>query len=157
MSLTELEKLTNANRSSSTVNDRLFPVELTKIADWRFVSEYMLHSNFGQNLTRVIGKNFGAHTFILPLSLFPKYLSTFWMFYQWKEYLNKKIYFGIYANKLRSILTSPLPLEWFCSNSVSGVVLNAAAKSSCFNVQVIKNKVKLEWLSTDNLSSPLFA
>ena len=41
------------------------------------MSEYMLHSNFGPTLTRVIGGNFGAHTFILPLSLFPKYLSTF--------------------------------------------------------------------------------
>ena len=28
-----LEKLTNANRSVSSVNDRLFPVELTEIAD----------------------------------------------------------------------------------------------------------------------------
>ena len=41
------------------------------------MSEYILHSNFGQSLTRVIGGNFGAYTFILPLSLFPKYLSTF--------------------------------------------------------------------------------
>ena len=46
--------------------------------------------------------------------------------------------FGISANKLSSILTSPL--EWFYSNSVSKVVLNA--KSSCFNVRVIKNKNK---------------
>ena len=35
-----LEKLTNANRSVSTGNDRLFPVELTEIADWRSMSEY---------------------------------------------------------------------------------------------------------------------
>ena len=28
-----LEKLTNLNRSVSSVNDRLFPVELTEIAD----------------------------------------------------------------------------------------------------------------------------
>ena len=39
------------------------------------MSKYMLHSNVGQTLTRVIGGNFGAYTFILPLSLFPKYLS----------------------------------------------------------------------------------
>ena len=38
---------------------------------------YMLHLNFGLSLTLVIGGNFGAYTFILPLSLFPKYLSTF--------------------------------------------------------------------------------
>ena len=41
------------------------------------MSEYMLHSNFGQILTRVISGNFGAYTFLLPLSLFSKYLSTF--------------------------------------------------------------------------------
>ena len=43
-----LEKLTNANRSVSSVNDRLFPVELTEIADWKSMSEYMLRSNFGK-------------------------------------------------------------------------------------------------------------
>ena len=72
-----LEKLTNANQSVSTVNDRQFPVELMEIADWTSISQYMLHSNFGQPLTRVIGGYFGAYTFILPLFLFPKYLSTF--------------------------------------------------------------------------------
>ena len=72
-----LEKFTNANRSVSTVNDQLFPVELTEIASWMSMSEYMLHSNFGQTLTRVIGGNFGAYTFILPLSLFPKYCLPF--------------------------------------------------------------------------------
>ena len=41
------------------------------------MSEYMLHSNVGQTFTRIIGGNFGAYTFILPLSLFSKYLSTF--------------------------------------------------------------------------------
>ena len=56
-----LEKLTNANRSGRTVNDRLFPVKLTEIADWTSVSEYMLHSNFRQTLTKVIGGNFGAY------------------------------------------------------------------------------------------------
>ena len=55
-----LEKLINANRSVSSVNDRLFPVELTEIADWKSMSEYTLHSNFGKALTRVIGGNFGA-------------------------------------------------------------------------------------------------
>ena len=50
-----LEKLTNANRSVSSVNDRLFPVELTEIADWKSISEYMLHLNFGKALTGVIG------------------------------------------------------------------------------------------------------
>ena len=32
-----LEKLTNANRSVCSVSDRLFPVELTKIADWKSI------------------------------------------------------------------------------------------------------------------------
>ena len=36
-----LEKLTNANRSVSTVNERLPPVELTEIADWKSMSEYI--------------------------------------------------------------------------------------------------------------------
>ena len=64
---TRVEKLTNANRSVSSVNDRLFPVELTEIADWKSMSEYMLHSNFEKTLARVIGGNFGTHSFILPL------------------------------------------------------------------------------------------
>ena len=84
-----LEKLTNANRSVSSVNDRLFPVELTEIADWKSMSEYMLHSNFGKALTGVIGGNFGANTFILPLPCFLNICLSFWMFNRRKEYLNK--------------------------------------------------------------------
>ena len=84
-----LEKLTNANQSISTGNGQLFPVELTEIADWECMSEYMLHSNFGQKLTRVFGRNFGAYTFILPLPYFLNICLPFWMFYQGKEYLNK--------------------------------------------------------------------
>ena len=84
-----LEKLTNANRSVSSVNDRLFPVELTEIADWKSVSEYMLHSNFGKALTGVIGGNFGANTFILPLPCLLNICLSFWVFYRRKEYLNK--------------------------------------------------------------------
>ena len=74
---TGLEKLINASRSVSTVNDRPFPIELTEIADWTSMSEYRLHSNIGQTLTRVNRGNIGAYTFILPFSLFPKYRSTF--------------------------------------------------------------------------------
>ena len=85
--LAGLEKLTNANRSVSSVNDRLFPVELTEIADWK--SEYMLHSNFGKALTGVISGNLGAYTFILPIPCFLSMCLSFWMFYQRKEYLNK--------------------------------------------------------------------
>ena len=84
-----LEKLTNANRSVSPVNDRLFPVELTEIADWKSMSEYMLHSNFGKALTGVIGRNFGAYTFILPFPCLLNICLSFWMFYRWKDYLNK--------------------------------------------------------------------
>ena len=83
-----LEKLTNANRSVSTGNDRLFPVELTEIADWKYMSEYMLHLNFGKKLTRVNGGNFDAYI-ILPLPYFLNICLPFWMFYQPKEYLNK--------------------------------------------------------------------
>ena len=65
-----LEKLTNANRSVSTVNNQLFPVELREIGDWKSMPEYMLHSNFGKTLRRVIGGNFGAYTFKLPFPYF---------------------------------------------------------------------------------------
>ena len=84
-----LEKLTNANRSVCSVSDRLFPVELTEIADWKSMSEYMLHSNFGKALTGVIGGNFGAYTFILPLPCLLNICLSFWMFYRRKKYLNK--------------------------------------------------------------------
>ena len=84
-----LEKLTNLNRSVSSVNDRLFPVELTEIADWKSMSEYMLHSKFGKAFSGVIGGNFGAYTFILPLSCLLNICLSFWMFYLRKIYLNK--------------------------------------------------------------------
>ena len=87
MYMSGLEKLTNANRSVSSVNDRLFPVELTEIADWKSMSEYMFHSNFGKALTGVFGGNFGAYTFILPCLL--NICLSFWVFYRQKEYLNK--------------------------------------------------------------------
>ena len=77
--MTGLEKLTNANRSVCSVSDRLFPVELTEIADWKSMSEYMLHSNFGKALTGVIGRNFGAYTFILPLPCLLNICLSFWM------------------------------------------------------------------------------
>ena len=63
-----LEKLTNASPSVSSVNDRLFPVELREIAVWKSISEYMLHSNFGKALTGVI---------CIAASLFPKCRSIF--------------------------------------------------------------------------------
>ena len=44
---------------------------------------------FWKKLTRVIGGNFGAYTFILPLLYFLNICLPFWMFYQRKEYLNK--------------------------------------------------------------------
>ena len=86
--LAGLEKLTNVNRSVSTVNDRLFLVELTEIAYRKSMSKYMLHSNFGKTLTSVIGGNFGAYSFILPLPYFLNICLPFWVFYQQKEYLN---------------------------------------------------------------------
>ena len=89
MTVSGLEKLTNTNRSVCSVSDRLFTVELTEIADWKSMSEYMLHSNFGKALTEVIGGNFGAYTFILPLPCLLNICLSFWMFYRRKEYLNK--------------------------------------------------------------------
>ena len=52
MSRTGLEKLTNAKRSISKVNNRLFPVELMEIADWKSRLAYMLHSSYGKNLDK---------------------------------------------------------------------------------------------------------
>ena len=89
MFMSGLEKLTNANWSVSSVNDRLFPIELTEIADWKSMSEYMLHSNFGKALTGVIGGNFGAYTFILPFPCLLNICLSFWMFYPRKDYINK--------------------------------------------------------------------
>ena len=53
------------------------------------MSEYMLHSNFGKALTGVVGGNFGAYTFILPLPCLLNICLSFWMFYRRKEYFNK--------------------------------------------------------------------
>ena len=134
-----LEKLTNANRSVSTGNDRLFPVELTEIADWKSMSEYMLHSNFGKKIDKGHWREFWC-IYLYIASLFPKYLSTFLDVLSTERILkqNKNMSEFPRTNSGRF-----RPLESFCSSSVSEVVLNAADKSSCFNVRVIKNKKKL--------------
>ena len=76
-----LEKLTNAKRSVSTGNDRLFPVELTEISDWKSMSEYMLHWNFGKKNDKGYRREFWCIYLYIAASLFPKYLSPFWVFY----------------------------------------------------------------------------
>ena len=83
-----LEKLTNANWSVSSVNDRLFPVELTEIADWKSMYVYVTFE-FRKALTGVIGGNFGANTFILPPPCLLNICLSFWVFYRRKEYFNK--------------------------------------------------------------------
>ena len=103
--MARLEKLTNDNRSVSTGNDRLFPVELMEIADWKSMSEYMLHSNFGKKLTRVIGGNFGAYTFILQFPYFLSICLPFWMFYQQKIYLNKIKILGNFHEQTQVVST----------------------------------------------------
>ena len=81
--------MTNVNRSVSTGNDRLFPVELTEIADWKSMSEYMLHSNFLKKIDKGHGREFWCIYLYIAASLFPKYLSTILDVDQRKEYLNK--------------------------------------------------------------------
>ena len=54
-----------------------FPVELTEIADWKSMSEYMLHSNFGKELDKGHRREFWCIYLYIAASLFPKYLSTF--------------------------------------------------------------------------------
>ena len=107
-----LEKLTNANRSVCTGNDRLFPVKLTEIADWTSMSEYMLHSNFGKKMTRVIGGSFGVYTFILPLPYFLTICLRFLGVLSTERILKQ--------NKTSSEFPRTnsgrfRPLEWFCS------------------------------------------
>ena len=80
--------MTNANRSVSSVNDRLFPVELTEIADWKYMSEYMLHSNFGKALAGY-RREFWCIYLYIAASLFPKYLSIFLDVLLVERYLNK--------------------------------------------------------------------
>ena len=70
-----LEKSTNANRSVSSISDRLFPVELTEINDWKSISEYMLHSNFGKAL--IYRREFWCIYLYIAASLFTKYLPIF--------------------------------------------------------------------------------
>ena len=63
------------------------------------MSQYMLHSIFGKAFSGVIGENFGAYTFILPLPCLLNICLSFWMFYRRKIYLNKIKILGISANK----------------------------------------------------------
>ena len=64
-----LEKLTNANRSVSSANDRLFPVELTEIADWRSMSEYTIE--FRKSLDRGYQREIWCIYLCIAASLFP--------------------------------------------------------------------------------------
>ena len=75
------------------------------------MSEYMLHSNFGKALTGVIGGNFGANTFILPLPCLLNICLSFLGVLSAERILkqNKK-YFGISANKL-VLFSTTSPLE----------------------------------------------
>ena len=73
----------------------------------------------------------------IAASLFPNYLSTFLGVLSMGRILKQ--------NKTSSEFPRTnsgrfRPLEWFCSSSVSEVVLNAGAKPSCYNVRVIKKK-----------------
>ena len=90
-------------------------------------------------MTRVIGGNFGAYTFILLLPYFLNICLPFLGILSTERILkqNKNTSEFPRTNSGRFC-----PLEWFCSSSVSEVVLNAAAKSSCFNVRVIKKTKK---------------
>ena len=101
------------------------------------MSEYMLHSNFGKKIDKGHQWEFWCIYLYIAASLFPKYLSTFLDVLSTERILkhNKNT-----SEFPRTNSGCFCPLEWFCSSSVSEVVLNAAAKSSCFNVRVIKKK-----------------
>ena len=70
-----LEKLTNANQSICSVNDRLFPVELAEIANW-YVRIHVTF-DFRKNLDKGHRQKFWCIYLYIATSLFPKYLSTF--------------------------------------------------------------------------------
>ena len=72
------EKLTNANRSVSSVNDRLFPVEFREIADWKSMSEEIYVTfEFRKSLDRGYQWKFRCIYLYIAISMFPKYLSIF--------------------------------------------------------------------------------
>ena len=103
------------------------------------MSQYMLLLNFGKKNDKGHRREFWCIYLYIAASLFPNYLSTFLGVLSMERILQQ--------NKTSSEFPRTnsgrfRPLEWFCSNSVSEVVLNAAAKSSCFNVRVIKKKKK---------------
>ena len=103
----------------------------------------MLHSNFGQTLIRVIGGNFLCIYLyrILPLSLFPKYLSTILDVLSTERILKQSKNTSEFP---RTNLGGFRQAHSSGSFSQQSSVLNAAAKSSCFYVRVIKNNKKIK-------------
>ena len=75
----------------------------------------------------------------IAASLFPKYLSTFLDVLSTERILKQNKNTSEFQ---RTNSGHFRPLKWFCTSSVSEVVLNATAKSPCFNVRVIKNNNK---------------
>ena len=115
------------------------------------MSEYMLHSNSEKN-DKGHRREFRCIYLYIAASLFPNYLSTFLGVLSTVRILkqNKTSSEFPRTNSGRFRL-----LEWFCSSSVSEVVLNAAAKSSCFNVRVIKKNKKKNKQKKPTLNSVL--
>ena len=75
----------------------------------------------------------------IATSLFPKYLSTFLDVLSTEKILKQNKNTSAFPRTNSGHFG---PLEWFCTSSVSEVVLNAPAKSPCLNVRVIKNNNK---------------
>ena len=61
---------------SVLVNDRLFPVELTEIADWKSMSEYVTFE-YWKNLDKGHLRKFWCIYLYIAASLFPRYMPTF--------------------------------------------------------------------------------
>ena len=84
-----LEKLTNANRSVITINDRLLPVELTEIANWTSFCLNICYVRISDKPWQ--GSAAGILVQIPLYCRFPYFLNIclpLWMFYQRKENLN---------------------------------------------------------------------
>ena len=91
------------------------------------MSEYMLHSNFGKKLDKGHRRKFWCINLYIAVSLFPKYLSTFLDLLSTERILQQN------KNTSEFPRTNSGRFRFYPS-SVSEVVLNAAAKLSCFNV-----------------------
>ena len=91
---------------------------------------------FRKKIDKGHGQEFWCIYLYIAASLFPRYLSTYLDVLSTERILKHNKNTSEFPRTNSGCFR---PFEWFCSSSVSKVVQNPAAKSSCFNVRVIKN------------------